>query len=214
MTGSRYLIVGAGGFGRECFLWLRHYLDSKGEMPSYIGYLDDDLSKFGSGKSSPPIFDTIHNSSRSLDGYNLIMAIGDPSAKKIIANLLGSRGGKFFTLLHPTAIIFPDAIVGVGCVICPHVIVSSNAEISPFVSINSNSTVGHDVKIGAYTTLSGHVDITGGCVVDDSVFFGSHAVLAPNVRIVSGSKVGAGSTVFRSLRRPNTLVGVPAKRIF
>ena len=80
------------------------------------------------------------------------------------------------------------------------------------MTINSYSGIGHDARIGDYTTVSGHVDITGGADIGMGVFIGSTASILPRVRIGDWASVGAGSVVYRTVK-PGATVYAPAAKL-
>jgi sugar O-acyltransferase (sialic acid O-acetyltransferase NeuD family) len=214
MSTQKFVIVGAGGFGREVFVWLRDWIAQRVQPDEYeiIGFLDDCptvLDRFG---EMPPIISSI-DAYQHKDGVALVCAVADPKIKKIIAEKLLVKGARFFSLVHPTAIIGTRVILGEGIVICPHTVLSTDLTIGDFVTVNSATTVGHDTSIGDYSTISGHCDITGGVKLAEGVFMGSHAVVVPKVAIGEYAVVGASSVVIRKVAPGVTVFGVPAKRI-
>jgi acetyltransferase-like isoleucine patch superfamily enzyme len=82
-----------------------------------------------------------------------------------------------------------------------------------FVTLNLAATVGHDVAVGDWSTLSGHVDITGKVSLGEGVFAGSHACVLPGLKVGDRAVVGAGTVVTRNVSAGSTMFGVPAKLI-
>lgn len=200
-------IVGAGGFGRELHGWLH----SPGGLPSgwsIAGFLDDVVPGPIAGL---PVHATASFKPGAADG--LLLAIGKPSVKKTIFNNLKARGALFVTYVHPSAMVAASARLGEGCVLCPGALVSNAAVLEDAVSLNAYGTVGHDVRIGAFSTLSSHVDITGGAILGEGVFLGSHACIVPKVLVGNYATVGAGSVAVRKVADGTTVFGVPAKKI-
>jgi sugar O-acyltransferase (sialic acid O-acetyltransferase NeuD family) len=208
---KRLLIVGAGNFGREVLDWalavppdrrdweVGGFLDSRKEILDGFGVSypilgDPDTYPFG-------------------DNHCFICAIGDPKTKLDYCRRLDSRGAKFATLIHPTAIIGTGCRWGKGCLLCPGAIITNHVTLGDFVTLNLYATVGHDAVLGDGCTLSGHADVTGWAILGEGVFLGSHASVLPKARVADGTIVGAGSTVLKRTEPHTTVVGVPAKRI-
>ncbi|MDU8432120.1 acetyltransferase [Pseudomonas syringae] len=211
MNVNKLIIVGAGGFGREVHQWLEDWINcNDGWLLS--GFIDDTKSVHGSKVGYTPILSTIKDYVPAVNDY-LVCAIAKPSDKKKVVTDLLSRGCRFFTLIHPRAIVGRNVVVGQGSVICPFTVLSADLWIGMFATINSMCTVGHDVRVGDFVTISGHCDITGGVKLEDEVFLGSGATVAPNVSVGLRSIVGTGSVVIRSVAPDLTVFGVPAKRI-
>lgn len=207
----RLIIVGAGGFGREVYCWAQDVQNLQCEWRLW-GFIDDNPDALNSYRYPLPIIGSIMGFIPPDDSL-LVMAIGTPKVKLGIAQDLESRGGKFITLVHPTARLGASSTLGRGCVICPNVTVTSDARIGNFVTANVSATVGHDARIGDGCTISGHADITGHTLLGTGVFVGSHAVIAPGARVGDFATVGAGSVVLKTVRPEDTVFGIPAKRI-
>jgi len=204
-------IIGAGGFGREVLSWLRDSPEWERDW-QFAGFVDDNLEAFA-GKAAR--FSVV----AKLAGFQppgpslAVCAIGDPATRLRVCRELSSRGVKFITLIHPTATVGDDTVIGVGCILCPGVVLTANVRLGDFVIVNAQSTVGHDAEIGDGATLSGHGDITGHARIGEGVFLGTHAAVLPGAKVGAYAKVGAGSVVLRSVKPGATVMGVPAKQI-
>lgn len=214
MSGKQFVIVGAGGFGREVYVWLRDWIEfsTSPEEHKLSGFLDDSPAALERFPDMPPIISSIDDYEHQ-DGVFLVCAIADPKNKKIISDKLLAKGAHFFSLVHPTAIVGTRVVIGDGVIICPNAILSTDLKIGDFVTINSASTIGHDASVGSYSTISGHCDVTGGVQLAEGVFMGSHAVVVPKVTVGAYAVIGASSVVIRKVASGSTVFGVPAKRI-
>lgn len=204
------IIVGAGGFGREVYLWAKESFSTN--HYKIKGFLDD----------NPRILD-IYNMDvgvvGNLDNYKIenqdrfLFAIGDIDIKKQLITKLKEKGAKFLTLIHPTAIVADTAKIGEGVIVYPYVIVSDCVQLGDFVMMNSYSLCGHDAKVGRYCILCPYAAVTGFAVLEDEVFLGTHTTIAPNKKIGYKSKVSANSVVMRDVPANKIVFGVPGKAI-
>ena len=204
------LIAGAGGFGREVYLWAKGSFSE--EQYKIKGFLDDN--------------------SKALDGYNIeigvvgsidkyeikekdrfIIGIGTLAIKKQIVEKLIVRGAKFINLIHPTAVIADTAVIGRGNVIAPFVLISNCAKLNDFVVLNVYSSCGHDTRIGKYCTLSPYAAATGFVILENEVFLGTHATVIPGKKVGYQSKISANSVVMRDVPPNKMVFGVPGKII-
>ena len=205
---KKLYIVGAGGFGREVYAWVKQHPEFN---KSWVlaGFLDDNaeaLSPFGNFSSVAPLKN--HQVSNS-NVY--ICALGLPLVKaKLMAPLIEQKA-EFISFVHPTAIIGERVKLGRGVVICPGVCVSVDISIGDFSMIGPNTTIGHDGTIGAWCTLCAQCDITGRVTINDGVFLGSCVSIIPGKKIGSKSILGAGSVVISDVPEGVTAVGNPAR---
>lgn len=211
MTMSRLILVGCGAFARELINWVDDLVDL-GRSIKVSGFLDESPQALDGFPYSVPYLGSITSYTPQL-GDMLLMAIGDPKAKKTIYEDLKAKGAAFASLIHPSAVIAKSAKLGEGVVVCPQAFVSADAVVGDLCAINGNASVGHDVRLGSFSTLSSHVDLTGWVQVDECVFFGSGARVLPKVRIGLGARIGAGAVVMRSVPTDAVMYAQPAKRL-
>ena len=204
------VIVGAGGFGREVYLWTKDSFPN--DQYKIKGFLDD----------NPKILDNYNMDIGiigDLDGYEIekqdrfVFAIGDIDVKKRLVTRLKKKGAKFLTLIHPTAIVANTAKIGQGVIICPFVIVTDHAQLGDFVMMNIYSSCGHDVKVGSYCILSPYATLNGFVILEDEVFLGTHSTIIPYKKVGYKSKISANSVVMRGVPPNKIVFGVPGKPI-
>jgi sugar O-acyltransferase (sialic acid O-acetyltransferase NeuD family) len=211
MIKRRLILVGCGAFARELINWVDD-LVSLGKFIPVTGFLDDNPDALKGFSYSIPYLGSIQ-SFIPQPGDQLLMAIGDPKAKKNLYLDLKFKGASFAQFIHPTAVVSRTAKLGEGVVICPLAFVSADSIIGDLCAINGNSSVGHDVVLGDFATLSSHVDITGWVHVDECVFFGSGARVLPKVKIGKDARIGAGAVVMQSVPKDCVMYAPPAKRL-
>ena len=204
------VIVGAGGFGREVYLWAKDSFDfTKYQIKGFLSNNKSDLDNYDVKVEiiGDPDYYEIKENDRFL------CAIGNIETKKRLVKKLKNKGAKFLTLIHPTAIVVNTEKIGEGVVICPFCLVSDNAQLDDFVMVNSYATCGHDVKVGKYSILSPYVALNGFVVLEDEVFLGTHATVISGKRVGYRSKISANSVVMRNVPPNKIVFGVPGKAI-
>jgi sugar O-acyltransferase (sialic acid O-acetyltransferase NeuD family) len=211
MMRKRLILVGCGAFARELINWVDDLVEVGRSIP-VSGFLDDNPSALSVFSYSVPYIGSIQSYIPE-DGDQLLMAVGDPKAKKKLYVDLKEKGASFAQLIHPSAVVARTAKLGEGVVVCPQAFVSADATVGEVCAINGNASVGHDVKLGGFSTLSSHVDLTGWVQVDECVFFGSGARVLPKVKIGAGARIGAGAVVMRSVPADGVVYAPPAKRL-
>jgi sugar O-acyltransferase (sialic acid O-acetyltransferase NeuD family) len=211
MMANRLILVGCGAFARELINWIDDLVDIGRSIP-VSGFLDENPQALSGFPYSVPYFGTIQ-SYLPMQGDQLLMAVGDPKAKKKLFAELKAKGALFSQLIHPSAVVARTAKLGEGVVVCPQAFVSADATVGDLCAINGNASVGHDVKLGSFSTLSSHVDLTGWVQVDECAFFGSGARVLPKVKIGMGARIGAGAVVMRSVPPETVVYAPPSKRL-
>lgn len=209
---GRWLIVGAGGFGREVYSWTFGRLWST-DADVNVGFLDDNPQALDSFPRLKSCWSGRISDYSPRSGDRLLMAIGDPTAKLTVGKTLQSRGAVFASYVHSSAIIAQDVQIGAGCVICPFAVACCNVRLGDFVLMNVGSLAGHDSIIGDGCSLSPHSDVAGQVELERGVFLGCQTVIVPKTRVGEFSRIGAGSVVISHVRAGVSMMGVPAKRI-
>src|ERR1051326_151881 len=187
------MILGAGGFGREVYAWAQQ-AEGFGKDWVLKGFLDagrDALEK----RPGPGVMVGSISDHQPKQDEVFICAIGTPAIKKRCSELIASRGGKFISIVHRTAIVGHSVRIGAGGILCPGAIVSFNVTLGQGVALNLHATVNHDAVVGAWSQLNCHSDVMGGVHLEEEVFLGSHASILPGVKVGRGAIVGAGAVV-------------------
>jgi sugar O-acyltransferase (sialic acid O-acetyltransferase NeuD family) len=146
----------------------------------------------------------------------LVNALGSVSDTKIRANIFNifkSKGYRFSTIIHPSAVISESVTLGEG------VQIMAGAVIQPFTKIDDNTIVNTSTSIDHDCCISEHCHIAPGCVLSGGVFvgegthIGTRTTIIQNVRIGTNVLVGAGSLVLRSVGDNKKVYGCPAKEV-
>lgn len=75
---------------------------------------------------------------------DIVIAIGNNEVRKRIANEVSHR---FSSVIHPSAVIASNVVIGIGTVILANAVIQSNVRIGQHCIINSNVVVDHDATI-------------------------------------------------------------------
>lgn len=203
------LIYGAGGLGKEILSLVRAL-----EQFEPIGFIDDGVRK-----------DTVVKGLKVLGGLdvlnsfttpaNLVIAIGDPSAKSILVKMIDPSRVYFPVLIHPSSIIQDEAsvIIGEGSVLTAGCILTTDIVVGSHVLLNLNTTIGHDAEVGSFSSIMTGVNVAGTVKIGEGVLVGSGSNILNGVKVGGFSKVGMGAVVIRDVEPETTVVGVPGRKI-
>lgn len=146
------------------------------------------------------------------DNYEVMIAVGDPKVRKQIIDKLSDRV-KFFSYIHPTAIIGRDVEIGPGSYVGPLCVLTTNIKIGSHALLLRSNHVGHDTVVGDYLSLMGGAIISGNCTIGDRFFMGNNASVKEKISICNDVVLGMNGCIIRDIKNPGTYVGVPCKQV-
>lgn len=141
----------------------------------------------------------------------IIVAIGNNITRKMIYTQLNIRRDQYLTVIHPSAVVSPKAIIGDGTVVMPSVCINANATIGDQCIINTGAIVEHDTKVDNFSHISPNATLTANISVGEGVHVGASTTVIPGIDIGSWSVIGAGSSVIRPIPPFSTAVGCPTR---
>ena len=206
------VIIGAGGMGREVY-HLATECNGFGTEYEIKGFLDDNPRALdGFEFPYPPILASINDYILDKDDV-FTCSIGDVRTKVKIIEYIESKGGKFFSLIHPDVHINKTTKIGEGLLVFHNVHVGCDAKIGNHVMLQSYAAIGHDVRIGDYCRIDPKASIVGGVIVGDRVTLHTMCVLNHKVVVGDDAIIGALSFVIRKVKPGITVFGIPAKEL-
>lgn len=165
------LILGAGGMGRMVQ-----------ETALQLGY--EDIAFLDDAKKEKDVIGKCCDYENFLQRYDAaVAAFGDNNMRLFWTEKLMEAGYQVPALIHPTAVVSPNATVGRGCFVLQRAVVNRDTVMEHAVLINSGAVVDHD----AY--LSGGVHV------------GLGSVVKAYCTISSGTKIEAGEVLFSTHKK-------------
>jgi sugar O-acyltransferase (sialic acid O-acetyltransferase NeuD family) len=197
---TQIVIIGTGGMAADltlCFENTSYGLYKDISIKGYIDYeynIDKYWKRYHLDK---PVLDDIDHYKVSDEEFYVI-GIADVDFRKIVINKIKEKGGRFINLIHPTAIVDKNLILGTGNIIGPYTLVDPNVKMGDFNVVLAQSIVSHDCVVGnnnifSTTLLCGHVR------VGDDNFFGIRATVIPHIHLGNRNKIQAGMLVDNNL---------------
>ncbi len=205
------VIIGAGQFGREISSFVGQSI-SGGLDWRLKGFLDSRPAQLEGFEGRAPIL-------ASVEAYDpgendlFLCAIGSPAERRRYSETILQKGGRFATLIHPTAVLGDGIKLGEGVMIAPHAVLTSDLVLGNSVYIGPHVCCSHENRIGDWCQVSGHCCLGGRVTVEEQCFFGMGAVVVPGVHIGRNAYIGAGSVVLKRVRDGAKVFGNPAVAI-
>ena len=170
---KKVIIIGASGQGRVVADIIRASGDE------VVGFLDDNKKLDTLG---------IVDDSVKYPNTEYIIAIGASTVREKFSNMKLS----WYTAIHPSAIISPDAEIGEGSVVMPNAVINSGVRIGKHSIINTGAVVEHDNVLGDYVHISVGAKTGGTVTIGKSTWVGIGATVTNNIKICDNVIIGAG----------------------
>ncbi|MBC6316038.1 acetyltransferase [Listeria grandensis] len=203
---KKLVIIGAGGLGQVISQAAVHH----GEY-QVIGFCDDKYHKVNLEHDifcAPLSFikELVH-----LEQVYYFIAIGNGEIRQDISKRLGLIACRYATIIHPTAFVDNNVILGAGVAVLPHATIHSAAQIRNHVIINSASIIEHKNSLEDFVSISPNTTLCGAVTVERGAFVGAGTTVVQGVTIGEGTTIGAGSLVLKDIPSNCIAYGSPAK---
>ncbi|HEX9976736.1 MAG TPA: NeuD/PglB/VioB family sugar acetyltransferase [Dehalococcoidales bacterium] len=144
---------------------------------------------------------------------NFSVLISDPIGERSTRFMAQAKeaGLPFINIIHPSAIVSPNASLGQGILILPGVILGPGVSVGNHVILNTAVTIDHDSVIQDNVVFGPAVHLAGGVLVKSGTSIGVGASSAPGVTIGSNCLIGAGSVIIENIPDSVVAAGVPAR---
>lgn len=205
---KKVIIIGAGGHAKV----IADIIKASGD--EIIGFLDDNKKI-----KNKIIFDdkkvlgllTENEINQYKDMY-FIIGIGNNKIRKKISKRL--KDIKWYTAIHPNAIIGSNVSIGEGSVIMPGTVINTCTNIGKHCIINTCSSLDHDNIINNFVHISPGAHLAGDVQIGEGTWICAGVTIINNIKIEKNNIIGAGATVVKDIEeKNNTYVGVPIKKI-
>ena len=205
-------VISAGGHTKvllECLCALGNYVVS--------GMIETDQNKIGQEILGVKII----SQDFFLENYppskailvNGLGSVRNPTARKNIFLYFKKLGYNFLTLIHPTAYIAKEVILGEGCQILTRAVLQLGCQISDNVIINTGATIDHDCVIAYHSHIAPGVTVCGDVSIGKVCHIGAKATILQGIQIEDNCLVAAGAVVISNVLENSCVAGVPAKPI-
>lgn len=195
------VIIGTGAVASELTMYLRDIEDVM--LKGYLEYEYNLEKYYNTYHYEMPVLGDIESYVPQENDYFLIGVAHVGFRQKVIATLK-AKGAKFFTLIHPTALIAVDSVIGEGCTIAPFCIVGPNAHLGDFNMLTSYSAISHDCRLGVNNSFS-TVIVCGRVKIGNNNTFYIRSTVQPDLTIGDNNTIAAGMIVDTNIQDDTTV---------
>jgi sugar O-acyltransferase (sialic acid O-acetyltransferase NeuD family) len=147
------------------------------------------------------------------DEYVLMVAVADSKDRFDIVQRL-PKNTKYFTWIHPTALIMDDNVeIGEGSFIGAYSVLTTNIKIGKHAILNRGNHIGHDCLIGDYFSAMPGAVVSGNVRIYDCVYLGNNSSIREKLSIHSLTTIGMNGAVVKPIEEAGIYVGVPVKKV-
>ncbi len=197
MTNNKLAIVGAGGHGKvvaDCAKLMGQWQD--------IDFFDDRL------KDNKSIDALLNNYDVNID---IFIAIGNNKIREELFTKFHQAKFNMPNIIHPSAIIAENVILGYGNVLIAGAIINFDAKIGNANIINTAASVDHDCVLEDFVHIAPGARLAGNVKIGKRTWVGMGSSIIENVKIGKDVIIGAGSVVISDIKNNKKVKGAPAK---
>lgn len=206
------LIAGASGHGKVIA-----DIATKSKQYETILFLDDDKN-IHEVMSFPVIGTIIPDMELFVQWFGhsnieIIIAIGNSQIRMKKQQMFEKIGMRIATLIHPSAVIGQNVVIGAGTTVMANTVINSGTKIGKGCIINTMSSVDHDNLIEDYVHISVGSHLAGTVSVGSHTWIGIGAIVSNNIKICEHCMIGAGAVVVKNILQKGVYIGIPARQI-
>lgn len=199
------IIIGAGGHAKV----IADIIEKSDD--NLVGFLDDNPEAFGKVVYKDK---TVLGTTQEIEKYQdlyFVIGIGSNHVRK---NISYKYNLKWYTAIHPNAIIANCVNIGQGSVVMAGAIINPYTTIGNHCIINTKSSLDHDNLIEDYVHISPGATLAGTVTIKELTWICAGATVINNITIERNNIIGAGAVVIRDIiGTDKTYIGVPAKEL-
>lgn len=200
---NRLIIIGASGHGKVVadIARLSGYTD--------IAFLDDAPGL--EVVSGYPVLGVVSTFFAYLQD-DFFVAIGNSDSRRRIQDEIASSGARLVTLIHPSAVVAKDVVIGEGTAVMAGAVINPSVRIGRGCIVNTSASVDHDCVIGDFAHISVGAHLAGTVSIGYGTWVGIGAVVSNNISICSNCMIGAGAVVVKNINVGGKFYGIPAAK--
>lgn len=145
--------------------------------------------------------------------FSFVIGIGENNIRQNIAELIESKGKTIETIIHKTAHISINAVIGSGSFINKNAVVNTLVRVGKNVILNTGCIIEHECVLGDAVHIAPGAVLAGNVTIGERTFVGANAVIKQGVVIGKDVIIGAGSVIITNIPDGKKVVGNPGRII-
>lgn len=146
---------------------------------------------------------------------SFLMAIDDVGVRMNITQRIGRLFPhvEFISVVHPSAVLGSDVVVGAGSVIMAGVHIDTGCTIGEHNLISSHVSIGAESVLGNFVSVGPGASLGYGCHVGGGTAIGTNAALINKIIVGTHCVIGPGAAVIENVPDLHVATGTPARTI-
>lgn len=181
-----------------------------------VCFLDSDEKKVGHEIEGIKVAGNYNDLAVIREGYGtnkFFIAFGNMKYRKFVFQHFIDCGWEAVNIIHPQAVVSPDAVIGKGVLIECGCLITPNPVIGDNVVVNTGSQINHDNIIGDHVYIAGGVVLSGGVTINENTLLDDGVIVSLGKSVGKNSLIGAGSVVTKDIADGVICYGNPAREI-
>ncbi|SDL67252.1 transferase hexapeptide (six repeat-containing protein) [Modicisalibacter muralis] len=147
------------------------------------------------------------------DFQGVIVGVGNNRIRLAKTRELAAHGARLVSVVHPSAVISPHAVLGRGSVVFAGAVIQVDSQLGEACIVNTRACVDHDCHLADGVHICPGASLAGSVEIGEASWIGIGSSVKQQVRLGSDVIVGAGAAVVCDVLDKQTVVGVPAKSL-
>ena len=141
------------------------------------------------------------------------ISFGSMKYRRAVYNSFVAKGWEAVNIIHPDAVVAPDAKLGKGILIECGCLITPNPTIGNNVVVNTGSQVNHDNVIEDHVYIASGVVLSGGVKIKSNTLIDDGVIVTLGRTVGADSVIGAGAVITKDTSDKIVAYGNPAKEI-